>query len=106
MKRGDICWANIPAPVGRRPVVVITRDSAIPVLTGVVVAPITRTIRGIASEVTVGKREGLPEPSAITCDNLTTLPKALLDPDGVGKLGARKRAELDEALRFALGIVF
>ena len=57
----------------------LTRDAAIEVLTAVICAPITRTIRDIRSEVEVGLDEGLPEASAISCDNVLTLPKWLLD---------------------------
>ena len=102
--RGDIFWADLGPPAGRRPVCVLTRDAAIEVLTAVTCAPITRTIRGIRSEVEVGLDEGLPEASAISCDNVLTLPKELLDADSIGHLGVAKRADLDEALRYALDI--
>jgi mRNA interferase MazF len=74
-------------------------------LAAVTCAPITRTIRGIRSEVELGLDEGLPEASAVNCDNLVTIPKADLDRDPVGHLGPVKRAELDRALRYALDIV-
>ena len=82
----------------------LTRDPAIEVLSAVTCAPITRTIRGIRSEVEVGPDEGLPEPSVISCDNVLTLPKELLAADSIGHLGLAKRADLDEALRYALDI--
>ena len=84
----------------------MTRDAAIEVLHAVVCAPISRTIRGIRSEVEVGSDEGLPEPSVISCDNVLTIPKVLLDDDAVGRLGLTKRAELDGALRYALDIQY
>lgn len=102
--RGDIVWADLGASGGRRPVCVLTRDAAIEVLSAVTCAPITRTIRGIRSEITVGADEGLPDASAITCDNIVTLPKAMLAEDAVGHLGLEKRAALDQALRYALDI--
>lgn len=104
MSRGDIVWTDAGPPVGRRPLCVLTRDPAIGVLTAVVCAPITRTIRGIASEVEVGPAEGLPSPSAISCDNLLTVPLADLDPTPVGRIDIERRAELDRAIRFALDI--
>ena len=67
-------------------------------------APITRTIRGIRSEVEVGPEEGLPEASVISCDNLLTIPQVVLDPAPVGRLGEVRRAALDGALRYALDI--
>ena len=104
MKRGDIVWAELGPPAGRRPVCVLTRDAAIEVLTAITCAPVTRTIRGIASEVEVGPTEGLPAPSVIACDNLVTIPTAALDADPVGHLGLGVRAALDQALRYALDI--
>ncbi len=99
-------WADLGPPAGRRPVVVLTRDAACEVLAAVTCAPITRTVRGIRSEVPVGPAEGLPEPSVITCDNVLTVPKVDLDPDPVGQLGEVTRAALDRAVRFALDIVY
>jgi mRNA interferase MazF len=102
--RGEIYWADLGPPAGRRPVCILTRDAAIGVLTTVTCAPITRTIRGIRSEVEVGPAQGLPAPSAISCDNLLTVPQALLDPAPAGRLDEVTRARLDRALRYALDI--
>lgn len=99
-------WADLGAPAGRRPVCVVTRDAAIEVLSAVTCAPITRTIRGIRSEIAVGTDEGLPDASVITCDNIVTLPKAMLAEDPVGRLDLEKRAALDRALRYALDIQY
>ncbi len=82
----------------------VTRDAAIAVLTAVTCAPITRTIRGIRSEVEVGPEEGLPEPSVISCDNLLTIPRTMLDEEPVGHLGLSSRIDLDQALRYSLDI--
>ena len=104
--RAEIYWADLGPPAGRRPVCVLTRTGAITVLSAVTCAPITRTIRGIASEVEVGSEHGLPEPGVISCDNVITLAKERLDPEPIGILGPDTRAELDHALRFALDIVY
>ena len=104
--RGDVVWADLGPPAGRRPVCVVTRDAALAVLTAITCAPITRTIRGIRSEVEVGVPEGLPERSVISCDNLITIPVALLDAHAVGHLDIRARADLDRALRYALDIQY
>jgi mRNA interferase MazF len=104
--RSEIYWADLGPPAGRRPVCILTRDAAIGVLVSVTCAPITRTVRGIRSEVEVGPEQGLPEVSAISCDNLLTLPQAVLDPVPVGRLETRKRVELDCALRYALDIQY
>lgn len=104
--RNEIYWADLGPPAGRRPVCILTRDAAIGVLNTVTCAPMTRTMRGIRSEVEVGPREGLPEPSVITCDTIFTVPKRALDPEPIGKLGAETRMALDGALRFALDVLY
>jgi mRNA interferase MazF len=104
--RGDIIWADLGPPAGRRPVCVITRDAAIEVLTAVTCAPITRTIRGIRSEVEVGRREGLPEASVVNCDSVITAPVELFDGTPVGRLDLDARIRLDQALRYALDIQY
>lgn len=106
MNRGDVYWANLPPPFGRRPLVLLTRDAAIPVLTSVVGAPVTTRIREISSEVSLGSEEGLRQKSVASCDNLVTVPKSELDPDPVGSLGTPKLVQLDWALRYALDIHF
>lgn len=104
--RTEIYWADLGPPAGRRPLCVLTRDPAIAVLTAVTCAPITRTIRGIRSEVEIGVDEGLPEACVISCDNLMTVPIADLDRNPVGRLDEIKRAQLDRALRYALDIIY
>jgi mRNA interferase MazF len=86
-----------------RPVVIVTRPLGIAVRTHVTVAPITRTIRDIPTEVPVGPNEGLRHPSVASCDDLTTIPKQVLG-DRVGALSPALRHELDAAICFALGI--
>lgn len=104
--RGDIYWAELGAPAGRRPVCVLTRNAGSEVLASVTCAPITRTIRGIRSEVGVGSEEGLPESSVINCDNVVTVPKAVLAERPLGRLDVEKRVALDRALRYALDIQY
>lgn len=104
--RNDIFWADLGPPAGRRPVCVVTRDAAIAVLTTVTCAPITRTIRGIRSEVELDPAHGLPEACVITCDSLITIPVDALDDEPVGRLDEPSRAALDQALRYALDIIY
>ena len=104
--RNDIYWADLGPPAGRRPVCVLTRDAAIDVLTSVTCAPITRTIRGIRSEVLLGPQHGLHEAAVISCDNVITIPIIDLDDQPVGHLDEITRARLDEALRYSLDIVY
>lgn len=104
--RNDILWADLGPPAGRRPVCVLTRDAAITVLTAVTCAPITRTIRGIRTEVEVGVNEGLPEACVINCDNVLTVALETFDDHPVGHLDEIMRAQLDRALRYALDIIY
>jgi len=76
VNRGDICWYTFKAPDKRRPVLILTRDSAIAVLNSVTVAPITSTIRSIPSEVVLTKDDGMPDACAANFDNLQTVPKS------------------------------
>jgi mRNA interferase MazF len=100
VKRGEVWWAQVDK---RRPVVLLSRDEAYGVRAMVVVAPATTTIRGYAVEVRVGKREGLPRDCVVNCDWLVTLPKADLT-ERAGALSRSKLRQLDDALRFALGL--
>ena len=85
---------------------VLTRDAAIPLLNTVTCAPITRTLRGIPTEVEVGKTHGLPAAGVINCDNVITVAKTDLDDRPVGRLDSLTRVKLDQALRYALDIVY
>lgn len=104
--RSEIYWADLGDQGGRRPVCILTRDSVIAVLDRVTCAPITRTVRGIPSEVDVGPNHGLPENAVINCDNVITIGKQRLDQRPVGRLDEVTRAHLDRALRFALDIIY
>jgi mRNA-degrading endonuclease toxin of MazEF toxin-antitoxin module len=83
--------------------VVVTRDSAIPVLSSVVCALVTSTFHGHVAEVEVGAEEGLSRSCAMNCDNLFTLPKHVLVRKR-GQVGPAKLAQLDRALTIALGL--
>ena len=104
--RNDIYWADLGPPAGRRPVCVLTRDAAIAVLSAVACAPITRTIRGIRSEVELGPEHGLTMSCVINCDHVITIPLDALDDQPVGHLDEVSRATLDRALRYALDVLY
>jgi mRNA interferase MazF len=93
-RQGDIWWAE--AQDKRRPVLVVTRSRAIPVLTWILVAPITRTIRGIPTEVPLGPTEGLPQECVASFDNLQPIRRSFL-ADRLGDIGSR-RLEVCSAL--------
>jgi len=106
VKRGDIRWAELGPPAGRRPVLVVTRTSAIDVLERIAVVPLTRTIRHIASEVPLGRDEGLRQDCVANCDSVAAIPKSVLTGERIGSLDATRIHLLDQALRFALDIRF
>jgi mRNA interferase MazF len=99
--RGDIYWLELPEE-GRRPVCVLTRDEAIPVLRNVVVALVTRTIRAIPSEVRLTEQDGMPVECAISLDNLRTVPRSLLT-ERLAALASDRQRDLCAALAAATG---
>src|SRR5262245_24322612 len=103
MRRGEIWWANLPAPAGRRPVVLLSRNEAYAVRELMTVAPITTRIRKIPTEVPLGPGDGLPKSCVVNLDTLTTNPRRTL-PEPIGPLTPPKLAEVERALMFALGL--
>ena len=86
-----------------RPVLVLTRELVRPHLATVSVAPITTTIRGLSTEVRVDVGNGLAEPSAVSCDNVTTIPKSTLG-EQIGVLLDRQEPLLSDAIRAAFDL--
>ena len=103
MRRGEVWWADLPPPVGRRPVVLVSRDRAIQVREAITVALVTAVARNIPSEVPLSRRDGLPKNCVINCDVLETIPKLLMR-ERIAILSGPKQERLDEALRFSLGL--
>jgi len=101
VNRGDVYDADLP--IGSHPVVIVTRDQAVPVLRNVCVAVVTSTIRAAPTEVPVGRGEGLNRDSVINCDDLVTVSKNVLGRRR-GALGPEATRSLDNALRIALGL--
>ncbi len=101
MNRGEVWWYEIPDS-GRRPGVILTRQAAIPVLNAVLIAPATRTIRAIATQVRLGTDDGMPAECALSFDNLVTVPKSLLT-ERITRLSPARLAELCVALEVAAG---
>lgn len=93
--QGEIWWAE--ADFGRRPVLVVTRSQASSVLKRLLVAPITRTTRGIPTELALGLDEGLREPSVASFDNIALLSKSLFIRH-LGTLAAQRRHEICDVL--------
>ena len=101
MKQYEIWWANLPAPAGRRPVLLLSRDSAYQYLNKFVVVEITTTIRGIAEEVLLGREEGLTKRCAANCDNLRTVRRSSLVKKA-GALSPKRHLEVKRAAGHAL----
>jgi mRNA interferase MazF len=97
--RGEIWWARGEA--GRRPYLILTRSVAIPLLVHVVVAPLTRTARGIPSEVPVGLDDGLPEACVVSFDNITTLRRSRF-VERICTLSPARMRDVCRALRIAV----
>jgi mRNA interferase MazF len=103
MKRGEIWWANLDPPSGKRPVVLLSRNEAYEIRTSITVAPLTRTIRGIPVEVSLEAKDGLAKSCVINLDCVSTIPKRLLESKITG-LSAEKMRLVGEAIRFALDL--
>ncbi len=103
MRRGEVYWVRFPAPVGTRPAVLVSRDEALSVRSRVTVVPVTRTVRGIPTEVRLGPTEGLPRVGVANADEIVTIPRELAR-NRLCTLPVAKVAEMDDALRFALAL--
>ena len=103
MRRGEIWWAELTPPAGRRPVLLLSRNEAYAVRELVTVAPVTTRIRHIASEVSLGPEEGLLRPCVVNLDSITTIAKRSLR-DRVTSLSLEKLKDVEVALHFALGL--
>ena len=102
MARRDVRLYQFASPDKKRPVVVLTRDSAISYLSTVTVAPITSTIRGVPSEVVLGEEDGMKAPCVVNMHNAVTISQRRLGKR-VARLGLSRMSEICAALRFSLG---
>ena len=102
MTQGDVYWYTFRAPDRRRPVLILTRSSAISFLTSLTVAPLTNTIRGIPTEVVLTPGDGVPSACAVSLDNLQTIAKANLGAF-ITHLSVDRMREVRIAIAFALG---
>lgn len=100
--RGEVRLYRFPRPDKQRPVLVLTRDSAIAYLSAITVAPITSTIRGVPSEIRLTETDGMKAPCAVNLHNVITVSKAHLGRR-VALLSPERMREICAALGFALG---
>ncbi len=103
MKRCEVWWAELPPPIGRRPVVLLSRDEAYAVRNAVTVAEVTTAIRNIPVEVPIGQEDGLPKRCVVNLDTIVTVRKELLK-ERITLLSSEKIKEINDAIRFALDI--
>ena len=103
MRRGEVWWAEQPQPIGRRPVLLLSRDEAYEVRNAVTVAQITTTIRNIPVEVELDEKDGLPQKCVINLDTITTIRKAILTKR-ICSVRADKIEQIDKAIKFALAL--
>jgi mRNA interferase MazF len=100
LQQGAVVWANLPPLAGRRPVVILTRDSAIRHLTALTVAPVTRTIRQLQTEVILEPADGVPTICAVTLDNIFTIQRTAL-AEIIVVIGREKLLRIFKAVRVA-----
>ncbi len=102
MERGEIRWYTFKSPDKKRPVIILTRSSALKFLGEVTIAPITSTVRKIPTEVILDQQDGMRTLCAINLDHIQTVSK---DKVGayISKLSDVKLDEIKPALLFALG---
>ena len=103
MRRGEIWWAEMEPPIGRRPVALLSRDDAYSVRSLVIVAPLTTRVRNIAAEVHLSVENGMPQDCVVNLDVMTTIPKDCLR-SRIATLSPKKLREVEGAMRFALGL--
>lgn len=103
MRRGDVWWADLEAAAGRRPVVLLSRDQAYLIRAYVTVAPVSSRIRGLQSEVRLGRADGMPRSCAVNLDSILTIAKEQLTSQ-ITSLSSPKLNELEAAIHFALGL--
>ena len=102
MRQYEIRWADLPSPIGRRPVLLLSRDAAFEHLSRVLVAEVTTIIRGIPQEVRLGRREGVRSDSVANLDNVSAIAKHRI-AERIGCLSLDREAEVKRALGYALG---
>ena len=101
MTRGEVRWYKFAPPDKHRPVLILTRDSAIAFLGQVTVAPITTTIRDIPTEVMLSRSDGLPQDCAVNLDYVQTVSRGKIG-SVLTVLSSRQMDQVRAALLFAL----
>ena|SRR3990167_9463856 len=103
MRRDEVWWAEQPEPIGRRPVLLLSRDEAYEVRNAVTVAQVTTTIRNIPVEVVLDEKDGLPQKCVVNLDTIATVRKTILT-EKISSLSPEKIEQIDKAIKFALAL--
>ena len=103
MQRGEIWWAQLDPPAGRRPVLLLSRNKAYEIRLSITVAPVTRTIRGISTEVILDEKDGMPVKCVVNLDDIATISKRVL-VEKLTALSQEKMKLVSAAIIFALDI--
>lgn len=103
MRRGEVRWYKFPKPDKNRPVLILTRTSILDYLGEVTVAPLTRTVRDIPSEVVLTADDGVSEECAANCDHLQTVSRGKIGAL-ITTLSSSKMREVARAVAFALDL--
>ena len=101
--RGEVWWAELDQPAGRRPVLLISRNEAYIVRSIVKVAPVTTRIRNIPTEVPLGTADGMSRNCVVNLDTITTIPKDCLS-SRITSLIPQRIKEVEAAIHFAMGM--
>jgi len=100
IRRGEVWWSDDPA-LGRRPVLVLSRDAVLPVLRRPLVAPLTTRVRGIPTEVALDQDDGVPRPCVVSLDNVQPLASSLL-VERITRLSPERMQEVCASLAVAV----
>ena len=103
MLRGEVWWAELPLPMGRRPVLLLSRDAAYAARTSVTIAVITSTIRNIPSQVLLDKEDEMPFRCVVNLDDINTIRKSSIK-ERITQLNEQKMSAVREAILFALDL--
>jgi mRNA interferase MazF len=103
VRRGEVWWADLPPPAGKRPVLLLSREEAYRVRALITVAPVTTRVREIPAEVPLSLEDGLPKNCVANLDTIVTISRSALR-DRITTLRPEKLLAVEDAIHFSLGL--
>lgn len=103
MQKGDIWWAELEKPIGRRPVLILSRNTSVATRDFIIVSPVTTRVRHIPSEVPLHKQDGMPKECVVNLDVIYTVPKREL-LDKIVALSDNKLQAIEKTLKYVLDL--